>query len=124
MEVIKIKEYGLSTNSFRQPKEYEDADAIFVLIKRLILLNPGTYPNHPKMGVGLFKNWKFADMDDMGLLRKEIEQQITQYLPQYQLSEVSIKKKGEKELAISIQVENIIYTMETTDGELVLADLL
>lgn len=124
MEVIKIKEYGLSTNSFKQPKEYEDADAIFVLIKRLILLNPGTYPNHPKMGVGLFKNWKFADMDDMGLLRKEIEQQIIQYLPQYQLSEVSIQKKGEKELAISIQVENIIYTMETTDGELVLADLL
>lgn len=124
MEVIKIKEYGLSTNSFKQPKEYENADAIFVLIKRLILLNPGTYPNHPNMGVGLFKNWKFADMDDMGLLRNEIEKQILQYLPQFQLSEVSITKKGEKELAISIQVENIIYTMETTDGELVLADLL
>lgn len=124
MEVIKIKEYGLSTNSFKQPKEYEDADAIFVLIKRLILLNPGTYPNHPNMGVGLFKNWKFADMDDMGLLRNEIEKQILEYLPQFQLSEVSITKKGEKELAISIQVENIIYTMETTDGELVLADLL
>lgn len=124
MEVIKIKEYGLSTNSFKQPKEYENADAIFVLIKRLILLNPGTYPNHPNMGVGLFKNWKFADMDDMGLLRNEIEKQILEYLPQFQLSEVSITKKGEKELAISIQVENIIYTMETTDGELVLADLL
>ena len=124
MEVIKIKEYGLSTNSFKQPKEYEDTDAIFVLIKRLILLNPGTYPNHPNMGVGLFKNWKFADMDDMGLLRNEIEKQILEYLPQFQLSEVSITKKGEKELAISIQVENIIYTMETTDGELVLADLL
>lgn len=124
MEVIKIKEYGLSTNSFKQPKEYEDADAIFVLIKRLILLNPGTYPNHPNMGVGLFKNWKFADMDDMGLLRNEIEKQILEYLPQFQLSEVSITKKGEKELAILIQVENIIYTMETTDGELVLADLL
>ena len=63
-------------------------------------------------------------MDDMGLLRNTIEKQITQYLPQYQLSEVSISKKGEKELAITIQVENIVYTMQTDDGELVLADLI
>lgn len=123
MEVIKIKEYGLTTNSFNEPIEHDNADTAFILIKRLILLNPGTYPNHPNMGVGLFSKWKFSDMNNMNDLKAEIQNQITQYLPQYQLSNIEISKKAQNELLITIQVENIIYTMETTSGELKLVDL-
>lgn len=63
-------------------------------------------------------------MDNMNELRTEIEKQIITYLPEYQLSSIEISKKSKKELLITIQVQNIIYSFETNEGDLQLIDLL
>lgn len=117
MGVIIIKEYSLSVNDFKEPQEYEDGATIFVLIKRLILLNPGTYPNHPDMGVGLIRYWRHSDMDETTSLETKIREQIETYLPQLNLYDVSLTKKSNNELAIIIKVGEITLAMETTEDD-------
>lgn len=124
MGVITIIEHSLSVNDFKEPKDYEDAQAIFVLIKRLILLNPGTYPNHPNMGVGLIRYWRYSNMEDTTALQVKIREQIETYLPSLSLYDVSLNKKSNNELSIVIRVGQIVLAMETTeDDTLKLVDL-
>lgn len=76
-----IKEYFFTTNTKQQPKVAEDFEAKSTLIIRLILLNPGVYQTHPKMGVGLVSKWRYMDIDDLPKLQAEINQQMQEYLP-------------------------------------------
>lgn len=124
MGVITIIEHSLSVNDFKEPRDYKDAQAIFVLIKRLILLNPGTYPNHPDMGVGLIRYWRHSNMEDTTALQVKIREQIETYLPSLSLYDVSLNKKSNNELSIIIKVGEIVLAMETTeDDTLKLVDL-
>ena len=113
----------MSVNNFNDPVEYQNASVPYILIKRLILLNPGTYQNRPNMGVGLFSRWKFSDTEDVSKLENEIKDQIETYLPQFSLNSIDISVKNDKELLINIQVADITYVYETNDGELTLSDL-
>ena len=111
-------------NNFKEPKEFSGGEAIFVLIKRLILLNPGTYPNHPLMGVGLVKNWRFREMDDVLPIKQAIQDQIETYLPEYSINNIDVVKKSNNELSIKIEVNNVIFRMETTkDDDIKLSEL-
>ena len=49
--MIKEREYCMSVDNFKRPLVYKNQQAIAVLLTRLILLNPGSDPLHPDMGV-------------------------------------------------------------------------
>ena len=82
------REYFIGIDEFNHPKVYTDQHATFVLLIRLILLEPGTYPNHPDMGVGLVSRFRYSMDVDMGKLSNTIKEQIMTYLPQFTLTDV------------------------------------
>ena len=49
------REYLLSMDNFGRSKILTDEEAIAALLTRLILLEPGTNPLMPAMGVGIVK---------------------------------------------------------------------
>ena len=57
--IVKIKEAD------KAPKVLDEKDATHTLIVRLILLEKGTYPTHPDMGVGIVSNYRFAFTEEL-----------------------------------------------------------
>ena len=51
-----IKEYSLGIDKFNRPAVYDEPKSTYIKIVRLILLEKGTYPTRPNMGVGLISN--------------------------------------------------------------------
>ena len=114
-----LNEYLLSVDKYNNPAVKTDKDAIFYLLIRLIMLNPGTIESHPDMGIGLIKNWRYSDMSQIPQLEAEIQSQIETYLPMLQGVSVKVEQVESKEIAIYIKISNIIYSFKTENGTLV-----
>ena len=109
------REYFIGIDEFNHPKVYTDQHATFVLLIRLILLEPGTYPNHPDMGVGLVSRYRFAMKEKLANLQTRIEEQISTYLPEFSAVNVEVSyEKEHKYTQISITIEEITYKMTYT----------
>lgn len=110
MAIKQLKEYSLSVNSFNEPKVYEKAPALLLLLTRLILLEPGTFQSHPDMGVGLITNYRYR-VDDGSLaseLQSRIKTQIDTYLPILSGVDVNVNIK-DKCFYVSIVIDGYIY---------------
>ena len=81
-----MKEYLLSTNEYLEPKVLKSSDAYGTLLTRLLLLEPGTNPLYPEMGVGIGPKYRFMMEDDMPALQTRIQDQINAYLPKPYIS--------------------------------------
>lgn len=110
-----LKEYSIDINEFNRPKEYKNEDATYILLVRLILLEPGTLPNKPNAGIGLKSRWRYALMEDLPKLQAEIDDQIDTYLPELSEAKVSVEGNN-KELIIYISIDKYTYQM-TYDRE-------
>lgn len=110
-----IKDTFFDVNKFNEPLEAKGTDAIFYLLVRLILLNPGTSEINPDMGVGIVTNWRYCDYEELPDLKNTIEDQISRYLPKLQGVEVSVSPSTEddKEVLIDITVDDTLYTFKT-----------
>lgn len=108
------KEYVLSVNDIKQPKILKGKEAIATLLVRLILLEPGTIPDKPLMGVGL-RNFRYSQKDGVDELRKRISSQISTYLPRYQGAQVTVKLNDNKTLSIGINIDGVLYKYETEE---------
>lgn len=121
-----FKEYVIETNDFKQPKIHYGKKAIGVLLVRLLLLEPGTDPMRPDMGVGLVSKYRYMFPDGLSDLKVDIYKQVQTYLAPY--SQVSITLTIEnKELHIEIKIDDNTYKYETVqqeDHSLTLKDLL
>ena len=108
-----IREYVLSLDDYNNPKILEGEDAIVVLLIRLFLMNPGDIETHPNMGIGLYKNYRNMDMDNIIELEQEAQKQIEEYLPMLQNVGVSVSQSttNSKVMVIEIQVGNTIYSL-------------
>ena len=106
-----VVEYFLGTNEFNRPSVWTDVDATYVLLIRLILLEPGTYPNHPRMGVGLVSRYRYAKAEELNNLKDDIRDQITTYLPQFSSIEVELTLTNTKDLYIQIIINGIAYEL-------------
>lgn len=115
-----MKEYLLTTNEFLEPKVIEGSDAYGVLLTRLLLLQPGTNPLHPNMGVGLGPKYRFISEDDMPTLQTLIQDQVNTYLPSEFSTVVQayleIKPKS-KYLQITIIADDTKYVFDTEDSD-------
>ena len=72
-----MKEHVLSLNNFGMPKVFNDNDSAYVLIIRLILLEPGKFQSHPDMGVGIRSRYRFNNEENFLMnLQNDIKKQI------------------------------------------------
>ena len=109
MATVKQREYLLSVNEFSNPQVVEGKSAIALLLTRLLLLEPGSDPLHPDMGIGI-KNYRFNnDKDILSELKKEINNQLEIFLPTFQGSEVILGLTEDKILNIDITVGDTTY---------------
>jgi len=74
-------ELQLAIDLFRKPSQLTDLEALAQTIQNLILIDPGTYPSDPLLGVGI-TNYLFELMDTVTLneIQNKIDDQLTKYI--------------------------------------------
>ena len=114
---VKQREYLLTVDQFSNPQVVEGKSAIALLLSRLILLEPGSDPLHPEMGVGI-RRYRFnSNKDNLQSLQNIIEKQVDTYLPTFQGSEVQLILNDDKTMNINITVGDTtyVYSSEVDD---------
>lgn len=107
-DILSISEYAFSVDDFNNPKVFKDAEAVMVLLTRLLLLEPGTYQSHPDMGVGLISRYRYSVEGNASRLQSDIQQQIQKYLPELQGTNVTVTESNGQYL-IAAEFEGILY---------------
>ena len=114
-----MKEYLLSTNAYLEPDIVKDANAYAILLVRLLLLEPGTNPLHPDMGVGIGPKYRFILDKDIPTLQAKIESQIATYMPSEfkDTATVTLSLNAEsKYLSIVIEAYGVRYVYDTENS--------
>lgn len=125
MPIIKQREYLLSVDDFNNPQIVEGKSAVALLLSRLILLEPGSDPLHPEMGVGI-KNYRFnSNKNALSEIRDAVQKQVETYLPSFQNSVIEVSLKEDKVLNIHITVGDTtyVYSSEVTESDNRLEDM-
>jgi len=82
MTIPLTTENTLWVDDFSKAKEVDELTAIAIRLNTLILMDPGTMPNDPKMGVGIRKyKFEYANTETIYKLRNDILEQMEMYLP-------------------------------------------
>lgn len=106
-----MKEHVLSLNDFNMPKVFDSSEANYILIVRLILLEPGTFQSHPKMGVGIKSRYRYNnDENFLTQLQNDISNQINSYLPSLAMTNIILTNKANK-LGIIIDTSDGVYAL-------------
>lgn len=120
-----FKEYLISTNDFKRPKIVYGKKAIGVLIVRLLLLEPGTNPMRPEMGVGLASKYRYMFPDRLADLKRDIYDQLDKYLFPYKNIQITMSIV-DKELRMDITIDDNTYkyvTIEQEDNTITIKEL-
>lgn len=112
--MIKEREYLFSANEFKQPVVLKNDRAIAMLIMRLLLLDPGSDPLHPDMGVGI-RAYRYA-MGKEEELKARIANQLATYLPCFPAGNVEFEVTPDKLLNIKITVDETIYIYDSANA--------
>lgn len=110
---IKEREYMISINAFERPEVKKNQQAICMLLLRLLLLEPGSDPLHPDMGVGIAK-YRYG-MNEIDSLRTKISEQISTYLPCFPASNVRIELTEDHLLNVYITINDTIYVYDSKE---------
>ncbi len=107
-----MEAHVLSLNDFNKPKVFNASDSAYVHIIQLILLEPGKFQSHPKMGVGIKSKYRHNNDNNFLIdLKNDITRQIETYLPE--LIDVTVT------LTLNNEVLGII--IDTSTGTYVVA---
>lgn len=104
-----------STNKYNMPTVLEGREELSILIIRLLLLEPGSNPLHPEMGVGVIQRYSNCEHEDLPDLEAEIEKQILIYLPMYQHAEVKVSLENTI-LKLSVIIDDTLFNFTTSDN--------
>ena len=113
------KDYLMSVDMFNNPATVSGDRAQALKIVRLILMNPGSDPLHPEMGVGL-KQFRYS-LNTKGSkaleeLKIKTEKQIEQYLPHLKLkSGINFTITADHTLSIEISLNNTMFIYSPDD---------
>lgn len=107
------REYLLKFDNFGNSKILTDQQAIACLLTRLILLEPGTNPLFPEMGVGIVSKYRYLGADQESNLKKDIENQINTYLPEANCTEVTLIYNDDKSVDLEITVNGEIFVYQS-----------
>lgn len=122
-----FREYLLDTDDFKQPKVLYGKKAIGLIICRLLLLEPGTDPMRPEMGVGLVSKYRYMFPDQLPELKRDIAKQLNDYLFPYQQVGITLWAETDKTLRIDVIVDDNAYKYvieEQADNRITLQELL
>lgn len=108
---IKQREYLFSVNDFKEPYKIEGKNAVAVSLIRIILLDPGSDPLHPGMGLGI-KRYRYSTMDKLEDMRIELQNQIDTYLPMYAGAIINLKQKPGYICNIEITIGDTTYVYD------------
>ena len=116
-------EYLFSIDKFKKPvhitsKTYN----AFLLIIRLILMNPGTIQSNPEMGVGLVSRYRYGYPSDIAQLAVDINNQIATYLPTFSFINVAVSIDAGNSHVVNIEL-NARQEVLTFSYDLELKDL-
>ena len=112
--MVKEREYLMSVNKINEPVVETEQRAIALLLLRLILLEPGSDPLHPDMGVGITK-YRFS-VDTLEELRSRIDDQISTYLPDFLATEINIVINSDRTCNVEITIDDTIYTYDSKNA--------
>jgi len=85
------KELCFSINEFNTPDEKGGIRGLALLIQNLVLLEPGTYPDSPDMGVHIGKyQFEYLDNSTLSKIEYEIRQQIEIYIPNHDINYIYV----------------------------------
>jgi hypothetical protein len=85
------------------------------MLVRLLLLEPGTNPLHPGMGVGISPKYRYMLSEELPKLQRRIEEQTAKYLPIdfNAVTDVYLKVKSSGYLQIIITSDEAQYIYDT-----------
>ena len=109
------REYLLDADNFNKPMVLEDKQAIAALLTRLILLEPGTNPWFPTMGVGIVSRYRYLFIDSESQLKDDIRNEISMFLPQANCTNVELIYNNDKTVDIEITINNDIFVYKSSD---------
>ena len=118
-----MADYLLGVNKFGTPKKITDNEVIYTLLVRIILLEPGTFQDHPDMGVGIVSRYRYSFTSDLHKLQKDISEQISKYLPELVMNEINLSE-GEKLVYINITVNNMLFSISFDKNTYAVSDVI
>ena len=107
-DTVAITESCMSVDDFENPKLYKDAEAVAVLLTRIILLEPGTIQSHPDAGVGIMSKFRFSTEGSASELRARIQEQIETFLPRFRGAKINVQEK-DGEFHITAEIDDTLY---------------
>lgn len=120
---IRHKEYLLTTNKFKVPEVLTKKKAVGMLLLRLMIMDPGTDPLHPDMGVGI-RRYRYT-VDQAEALRKKIEDQINTYLPYFSDTTISLIYCPDHTVNVEVTLngDTYVYDSATAPVPIILEDI-
>lgn len=102
-------ELGFDLDDFNKPISYSGIDAWVHQIMQLCMLNPGSVPSNPTIGIGITR-YEFLLEDDRRKLCNEINRQVPLFYPDMPFTEVTVE--------VSQESSDVLYlvTSFTYDG--------
>lgn len=87
-------EYTMTVNNIQRPKVCTGKDAVYILLVRLALLDPGQNQAFPEMGLGLHTKYRYSLEDKLTEMVSNYKNQIETYLPGLNSVDVSAEIKS------------------------------
>ena len=112
---VVISESLLDVDKFGKPAKLTNEQAIALLIARIIMLEPGTNPLFPTMGVGLVSRFRFTFANKESELKKEIRKQLETFLPDFQSTSVEFVYNNDKTVNIKIEINDVEYIYDSAE---------
>lgn len=113
--MIKDKTYLISVDQYNKPEVITDKEAIGIQLYRLILLEPGSDPLHPEMGVGI-RRFRYT-MDTLENLKTRIEDQLERFLPCYPEAKVTLYITSDRLCNINIDIDDVTFVYDSSTAE-------
>lgn len=87
-------ELGFDLDDFNKPISYSGVDAWVHQIMQLCMLDPGSIPSNPTIGIGITR-YEFLLEDDRRKLCNEINRQVPLFYPDMPFTEVTVEASQE-----------------------------
>lgn len=105
-----MEAHVLTINDFNVPKVFKNADANYMHIIYLLLLEPGKIQSHPTMGIGLRSRYRFNNAPNiLTVLEDDIKSQLETYLPDLKNTDIVLDLDDNHILSITIITPEGVY---------------
>ena len=109
-----LRDYLLDLDPFKKPKVIGNEEAMATLLTRLIMLEPGTNPLYPEMGVGIVSKYRFLGKNRENDLKKDITEQIEKYFPDAMQQNIEFVYNEDNTMNIEITINDVRFIYDSS----------